>query len=251
MPYPLITEAENHQGNFLLNSLSPASLTSLRPYLSRVTLVRSQALFEDEQRLEHVFFVESGLVMLIANTGDRARVQVNMVGREGFAGIVSLFDDDLTSLQSAQVQIEGSALRISQESFQEALDRLADFRLLCMRHTKATMLQMSQLAACNARHSVSQRLCRLLLMVQERTGGTMLVLTQEDLALMLGVRRAGISTAIASLEASGIVRQARGCVEVTDHMKLLHETCDCYRTMRDRQVDIMKMNPFLPDAMAG
>lgn len=226
-------------------------MDSVRPRLSRVTLVKSQVLFEDDRPLEYVFFVESGLVMLIANTGDNARVQVNMVGREGFAGTVSLFDDDMTSMHSAEVQIAGSAFRMAQAHFQEALERHADFRLLCLRHTKATILQTSQLAACSARHSVSQRLCRLLLMVQDRTGGALLMLTQEELALMLGVRRAGISTAISSLEASRIVRQARRCVEITDRARLLHETCDCYHMMRDRHVGIMRMNSFPREDAAG
>lgn len=235
----------------LLDLLSAESLASVRPHLTRVTLVKSSLLFEDDQRLDHVFFIESGLVMLVANTGDNARVQVNMVGSEGFAGTVSLFDDDLTSMHAAEVRIAGSALRMPQVRFQEAVERLADFRLLCLRHAKATVLQMSQLAACNARHSVSQRLCRLLLMVQDRVGGTMLMLTQGELALMLGVRRAGVSAAVASLEASRIVRQARSCVEVTDRAKLLHETCSCYDMMRSRHAEIMKMNPYLQEDPAG
>jgi len=245
MPHLFSPEIESRRSSLLLDLLSAESMASIRPHLSRVTLVRSQTLFEDDCRLEHVFFVESGLVTLIANTGDNARVQVSMVGREGFAGTVSLFDDDLTSIHAAEVQIAGSALRMPQVQFQEALESLADFRLLCMRHTKANTLQMSQLAACNARHSVSQRLCRLLLMVQDRMGGTTLMLTQEELALMLGVRRAGISTAIASLEASRIVRQARSRIEIADRAKLLYEACDCYHVMKNRHMAIMKMDPHL------
>ncbi len=251
MSFLPVTGIESRQGNLLLGLLSAESWDAVRPRLSRVALVKSQPLFEDDHRLEHVFFVEAGLVMLIANTGDKARVQVNMVGPEGFAGTVSLFDDDLTSIHSAEVQIAGTALRMPQEQFQEALESLADFRLLCMRHAKATVLQTSQLAACGARHSVSQRLCRLLLMVHDRTRGPLLMLTQEEMALMLGVRRAGISTAIASLEASRIVRQARRCVEITDRAKLLHETCDCYHMMKNRHVDILKMDPFLHGNTAG
>lgn len=244
-------DSGNRRGNLLLDLLSADSLASIKPHLTRIPLVKSSLLFEDDHRLDCVFFIESGLVMLVANTGDHARVQVNMVGSEGFAGTVSLFDDDLTSMHSAEVRIAGSALRMPQVQFQEAVERLADLRLLCLRHAKATILQMSQLAACNARHSVSQRLCRLLLMVQDRMGGTMLMLTQEELALMLGVRRAGVSTAIASLEASRIVRQARSCVEVTDRPKLLRETCSCYDMMRSRHADIMKMNPYLQEGEAG
>ncbi len=234
-------DIEDRRSNFLLDLLSTESLSSIQPHLSRISLVKSQLLFEDNHPLDHVFFLESGLAVLIADTGDDSRVQVGMVGREGFAGTVSLFDDDLKSIHTAEMQIAGTAFRMPQVRFQEALESLPDFKLLCLRHTKATTLQMSQLAACNARHSLSQRLCRLLLMVQDRTGDTALILTQGELALMLGVRRAGVSAAVTSLETSQIVRQTRCCIEIIDHAKLSYETCDCYHIIKNRRNDIMRI----------
>lgn len=247
MPIFVDQNVDSCRSNLLLDLLSPESFAAIKSRLVHVNLAKSQVLFKENERVEYVFFLQAGLATLIANTGDNARVQVNMVGREGFAGTVSLFDDDLMSMHSAEIQIAGSALRMPQADFQEALEKLPDFRLLCMRHTKATTVQMSQLAGCNARHSVVQRLCRLLLMVQDRIGSTSLMLTQEELALALalGVRRAGISVAIASLAASRILRQGRNFIEITDRSKLIYETCDCYHVMKNRHASILNMDPFL------
>lgn len=225
--------------NDILRRVTEEDIRSIRPYLSWVNLVRSQVLYENDNPVDTVYFIESGLISLAADTGDSAAVQVAMAGREGFAGTVSMFDDDLTAIHRSTVQITGSAFRMSQAHFQEAVKALPGFNLLCLKHTKTTMLQMSQVAACNARHPVLQRLCRLLLMAQDRVDSTSLVLTQEDLALMLGVRRAGISVAIADLESSHIVRQSRGRLEITDRAKLEGEACKCYSLLRYRNALIM------------
>ena len=226
--------------NKLLNGLCQTSIASIKPYLSKVVLVKTRTLYKDDQPIEAVYFLESGLVTLIADTGDDAQVQVGMVGREGFAGTVSMFDGDLRSTHRAMVQIAGSALCMPQAQFQQAVEDLPDLKTLCMRHLKATILQGVQVAACNARHSILQRLCRLLLMMQERVGGTQMALTQVELSEMLGVHRAGISVAISSLTNAQILSQSRGNLEIVDREKLIYNACRCYSVIRSRSLQTIK-----------
>lgn len=215
--------------NDILSHLPPDQIEILQPHLHRVTLVASQVLYEDKGPVDAVYFLEEGLAALIADTGDGGTVQVGMLGSEGFAGTGAMFDGEFVSTQRGIVQIAGSAYRLERKRFQQALADSIQLRELCLRHTQALMMQISQTAACNAVHVMPQRLTRLLLMTHDRVGTDELRLTQEDIASMLGVRRAGISNVVGELQDDGLIQQARGRVNVLNRPGLEARSCTCYR----------------------
>ena len=218
--------------NDILSQTSPEQLEILRPHLHRVSLVASQVLYEDRGPIDTVYFLEEGLAALIANTGDGGTVQVGMLGSEGFAGTGAMFDGEFVSTQRGVMQIAGSAYRLERKQFQQALDDSVLLRELCLRHVQALMMQISQTAACNAVHALPQRLVRLLLMTHDRVGMDELRLTQEDIANMLGVRRAGVSTFVGELQNEGLIQQARGRVSILNRLALEARSCACYSILK-------------------
>ena len=215
--------------NDILSRIPSDQIKVLQPYLYRVTLVASQVLYEDKGPIDAVYFLEEGLAALIADTGDGGTIQIGMLGSEGFAGTGAMFDGEFVSTQRGVVQIAGSAYRMDRRRFQQALAACAELRELCLRHSQALMMQISQTAACNAVHLMPQRLTRLLLMTHDRIGTDELRLTQEHLAAMMGVRRAGLSNILGKLQDQGLIRQGRGRVNILDRPGLEARSCPCYR----------------------
>lgn len=214
--------------NDILGHIPLVEIESLQPYLHRVTLVASQVLYEDKGPIDAVYFLEAGLAALIADTGDGGTVQVGMLGSEGFAGTGAMFDGEFVSTQRGVMQIAGSAYRMERKRFQQALADCIQLREFCLRHAQALMMQISQTAACNAVHMMPQRLTRLLLMTHDRIGTNELWLTQEDIASMLGVRRAGVSNVVGELQDEGLIQQARGRINILNRAGLEARSCPCY-----------------------
>ncbi len=225
--------------NDILSHIPPDQIEDLRPHLHRVKLVTSQVLYEDKNPVDAVYFLEEGLAALIANTGDSGTIQVGMVGSEGFAGTGAMFDGEFVSTQRGVMQIAGSAYRLERRRFQQALADFIPLRELCLRHVQSLMMQISQTAACNATHVLPQRLTRLLLMTHDRVRTDELRLTQEDIANMLGVRRAGVSTVVGELQAEGLIQQARGRVTILNRHGLEARSCPCYEILKTGTYFIM------------
>ncbi len=234
--------------NELLRAIPPDELQLLRPHLMPVTLVLSQVLHEAEAPVEDIFFLETGLASLTAETHDRGLVEVGMTGREGFVGVTVLLSPEPISTHRAFIQIPGRAHRIRTEVFRELAETLPTLRDRCLRYIQVMLVQNSQIAACNARHDLPGRLARWLLMGRDRIDGDDLPMTQEFLSYMLGVRRAGISVVANALQAQGLIRQSRGRITILDRAGLENKACTCYRVIERHSARIMDV-PARPAAV--
>ena len=225
--------------NELLATLSGDDLERLRPHTQRVTLVLEQVLHEPGEHMDHVYFPESGVVSLTADTGDNGAVEVGMTGREGLVGASVVLNPDATAIHKAVVQVPGAATRMRAAAFREGLDLTPAFRDRCLRYVQVMMVQAAQAAACNARHEVTERLARWLLMSRDKLDSDEMPMTQEFLAMMLGVRRTGVSLITNTLQSMGAIRQSRGRITILDRDLLEAEACNCYRLLEDSRHQIM------------
>jgi CRP-like cAMP-binding protein len=225
--------------NDILSALPITEIELLFPQLNHVTLVSGQALYEPNSPVTDVFFVEEGVVSLTADTHDSGHVEVGLTGREGFVGASVLLNPEPHSVHRAFTQAAGGAYRVSSAAMRSAIDRSAILRDRCLRYVEMLMVQSSQVAACNARHNLPERLARWLLMVRDRIDSDTLPMTQEFLSVMLGVRRSGVSVAAGTLQAGGYIRALRGQIRIVDHAGLEAASCDCYRIIRESQKRIL------------
>ncbi len=225
--------------NSLLAALPQSEIDVLEPQLRPVSLVLHQVLHERGNPVEDVYFIESGVVSLTADTGDVALVEVGMTGREGLVGTSAVLTEKALSIHRGLVQQPGTAHRIGAAAFRAAAESLPQFRRRCFCHVHLTMMQTAQSAACNARHELPQRLARWLLMSHDRAESDNLPMTQEFLSYMLGVRRAGVSVVTNTLQSAGIIRQSRGKLTILDRGKLEAEACSCYRLVEDSRLHLM------------
>ena len=228
--------------NRLLAALAPADLELLRPHLlgGPVALAQDQVLHARGRPIADAFFPEAGVVSLVVEARDSdgaasGSVEVAMTGREGLVGASVLLDPDAVAVHEAFVQIPGAAWRVPAQALREAVEASPALRQYLLRHVQFLVAQGAQAAACNARHTVPQRLARWLLMAHDRADGDELALRQEAVSLMLGVRREGVNLAAGALQDAGLIRQARGRITVLDRPGLERAACGCYRAVRDAQ----------------
>ena len=217
--------------NRILASLPSDELALVQPHLFRASLVASQVVFEKDAPPDAVYFVEQGLIALLADVGNDERIQIGMTGFEGVRGASVMIQPDLVTAYHSVVEVPGWAYRMQVADFHRAVAQAPVFRDLCLRHINAFVRQIAQTSACNGRHDLPRRLCRLLLMAHDRAGGDDLLLTQGQIARMIGVRRAGVSTVMAALQGSDLLRQARGRVTLLDREGVKNLACDCYAMM--------------------
>lgn len=219
--------------NRLLGLLPPSELASFRLRMEPVPLALKDVLLRPEAAVAGLYFIEEGTVSMIATLEDGSRIEVGMVGREGFVGLPLLLGGG-TSAVEAMVQSEGMALRLPARELRAALaEAPALFRLL-LRYVDAFTMQVSQSAACNGRHHIAQRLARWLLMTHDRVGSDRFVMTQEFMSTMLGVRRPSVTRTIGALQAMSLIRHGQGVVTIRDRAGLEAVACDCYATVRRR-----------------
>ena len=181
--------------------------------------------------VEAVLFPESGIVSLITTLDDGEQVEVGVVGREGLIGLPLVFGDD-RSLVEARVQVEGTALRLDAAALRDGMEESPALRDVLLRYALAFQAQVTLTAGCNARHPIEQRLARWLLIAHDRAEGDEFPMTQEFMAMMLGVRRPGVSLAAGVLQKAGLIRYIRGRMAVTDRPGLEAASCECYHTAR-------------------
>ncbi len=223
------------RGNKLLSALPPAEMSRLHPMLTRVRWVSGQVLHEAGERIEHVIFVEEGFASMVAQAdggGGSSGVEVGLIGREGMVGYPVLLNPEAASYNRAMVQMPGSALRMSAEALRDSIDALPVLRRILFGALEVSMAQVAQTAACNSQHSLLQRLTRWLLMAHDRVDGDELALTQHFLATMLGVRRSGVTGALASLQAARLVEQRRGYVIICARPGLEAAACGCHERVQ-------------------
>src|SRR6187549_2565893 len=220
----------NPVGNKLLEALSGAERERLHPNLEAVLMPLGEVVYESGRPLHHVYFPTDSIVSLLYVLENGASAEIAVVGNEGVVGI-SLFMGGESTPSRAVVQSAGQGFRLKAQAIKDEFKRAPVLHLL-LRYTQALITQMAQTAVCNRHHSLDQQLCRWLLLSLDRLQGNELVMTQELIANMLGVRRAGVTEAALKLQRMGIIRYARGHITVTDRPALEGQTCECYAVVK-------------------
>jgi CRP-like cAMP-binding protein len=217
--------------NHLLAALSEAERARLYPHLRLVPMPLGHALYESGDVLRYVFFPLDCIVSLLYVLENGASAEISVVGREGLIG-VALFMGGETTPSRAIVQSAGHAYRLDGQRLKDEFHRNGGLQLLLLRYTQTLITQMAQTAVCNRHHSVDQQLCRWLLLSLDRLPSDKLVMTQELIANMLGVRREGVTEAAGKLQKLGVIRYIRGHITVTDRPKLEQLCCECYSVVK-------------------
>jgi CRP-like cAMP-binding protein len=217
--------------NGLLAALPPEDLERLRPRLRLVPLALGDSLYESGMALHHVYFPIDSIVSLLCVMADGASAEIAVVGNEGIVG-VSLFMGGETTPSRAVVQSAGSAYRLKAELLKAEFLQGGPMQHVLLRYTQALITQMAQTAVCNRHHSLDQQLCRWLLLSLDRLSSNELVMTQELIANMLGVRREGVTEGATKLQQLGLIRYVRGHITVLDRAGLEARSCECYSVVK-------------------
>jgi CRP-like cAMP-binding protein len=217
--------------NHLLAALPTAEFKRLAPHLEPVPMRLGDMLYEPGEQLLHAYFPTTAIVSLHYVMESGATAETAGVGNEGVVGI-PLFMGGNTTPSSAVVQTSGHAYRLASRRLKDEFNRGGLMQHLLLRYTQALITQMTQTAACNRHHSVEQQLCRWLLLTLDRVSARELIMTQELVAGMLGVRREGITEAVGRLQRAGFVRYRRGHIAVLERSGLETRACECYAAVR-------------------
>ena len=230
------------RANHLLAALPDAEWQRWRLHLEAVDMPLGQVLYESGSTLGHAYFPTTAIVSLLYVMESGASAEIAVVGNEGIVGI-SLFMGGESTPSRAVVQSAGRGLRLTAALIKDEFTRAPVLHLL-LRYTQALITQMSQTAVCNRHHSLDQQLCRWLLLSLDRLQGNELVMTQELIANMLGVRREGVTDGALKLQKAGLIRYARGHITVTDRPGLERRCCECYAVVKK------EYDRLLPDRIA-
>jgi CRP-like cAMP-binding protein len=217
--------------NDLLAALPAGDYQRILPELEFVALPLGLSLYESGGRLEYVYFVTAGIVSLLYVMEDGASAEIAITGCEGMVGI-SLFMGGETTPSRAVVQCGGHAYRLPASVLMREFDRGGELQHLLLRFTQALITQMAQTAVCNRHHSIEQQLCRWLLLSMDRLPTNELVMTQELISNMLGVRREGVTEAAGTLQQAGLIRYQRGRITMLDRPGLERRVCECYAVVK-------------------
>jgi CRP-like cAMP-binding protein len=213
--------------NLLLTALPKTIRDRWSPHLESVEMPLAQVLYESGATLSHVYFPTTAIISLLYVLENGSSAEIAIVGNEGIVGI-SLFMGGNSTPSRTVVQSAGRGLRLKAEILEDEFNQTGPVQHLLLRYTQALITQMAQTAVCNRHHSLDQQLCRWLLLSLDRLRGDELIMTQELIANMLGVRREGVTEAASKLQRAGLIRYARGRLTVVDRIGLEKRTCECY-----------------------
>ena len=223
------------RGNRLVAALAvlaPSEAEWIMTEIEPVELDLGQVIAESNEPFRHVYFPETAVFSVISRMADGTAVEVGTVGNEGLAGLAVFLDTD-ACVNETVAQIPGTSGRIESARFVDGAATRPGLRKLLNRYTEAYLTQVAQTAACNRLHGIEARCARWLLMTHDRVGeAERFPLTQEYLAIMLGVRRGGVSLAAAALRDAGLIRYSRGAIRVVDRAGLERSACECYGIVR-------------------
>ena len=219
------------RANHLLAALPDAEWQRWRPQLEWVELPLGKVMYESGRTLSHVYFPANAIVSLLYVMEDGASAEIAVVGNEGVVGI-SLFMGGESTPSRAVVQSAGQGFRMRAAVLKDEFHRSGPVLHLLLRYTQALITQMAQTAVCNRHHSLDQQLCRWLLLSLDRLRGDELVMTQELIANMLGVRREGVTESAIKLQKAGLIQYARGRITVLDRPGLEGRSCECYAVVK-------------------
>lgn len=218
--------------NHLLNALHKAEYDRLFSELELVKMPLGHVIYEAGGHLKNVYFPTTSIVSLlfVMENGDSAEIAV--VGNDGIVGI-SLFMGGETTPSRAIVQSEGYAYKLNASFLKEEFNRAGPVMRLLLRYTQALITQMAQTAVCNRHHTIEQQLCRWLLLSLDRLDSLELIMTQELISNMLGVRREGVTEAAGKLHRLGLINYSRGRITVLNRPGLENVVCECYQVVKD------------------
>ncbi len=217
--------------NQLLASLPPAEMARWKSQLEEIEMPLGQVLYEPGTTLSHVYFPTTAIVSLLYVMDNGTSAEIAVVGSEGIVGI-SLFMGGESTPSRAVVQSAGRGLRLKAQLMKDEFNRAGPVLHLLLRYTQALITQMAQTAVCNRHHSLDQQLCRWLLLSLDRLTGVELVMTQELIANMLGVRREGVTESAMKLQRAGLIRYSRGRITIIDREGLEKRSCECYAVVK-------------------
>jgi CRP-like cAMP-binding protein len=218
--------------NHLLAAMAGADLRRWLPQLERVEMPLGQVLYEPGSLLSHVYFPTTAIVSLLCVTKNTASSECAVVGNEGMVGVALSMGGDFT-VGRAVVHSAGHGFRLQAQTMKDEFNRGGPVLHLMLRYAQALMTQMAQTAVCNRHHVLDQQLCRWLLLSLDRLrSGNELLMTQELIASMLGVRREGVTESALKLQEAGLIRYSRGRIEVLDRKALEKRACECYALVK-------------------
>lgn len=237
-----MTFTEDPHKNHLLAALPDAEWQRWLPDLEQVELQLGQVIYESGRVQDHVYFPTTAIVSLLYVLENGASAEIAVAGNEGIVG-VSLFMGGGSTLSRAVVQSGGMGFRLKAHAMKVEFNRAGIVMRLLLRYTQALITQMAQTAVCNRHHTLDQQLCRWLLLSLDRLAGSVLLMTQELISNMLGVRREGVTEAALKLQAAGLIRYARGRITVLNRPGLELRSCECYAVVKQ---EYDRLLPDLP-----
>jgi CRP-like cAMP-binding protein len=234
--------------NHLLAALPEDAYARLQPHLELVPMLLGQVLYEPSVKMHYVYFPTTAIVSLLYVTADGASAEIAVTGNEGIVG-VSLFMGGETTTSRAIVQSAGHAYRLKARLLKDEFNRAESCHAcalhdLLLRYTQALLTQTAQTAVCNRHHTLDQQFCRWLLLSFDRLSSNELIMTQELIANMLGVRRESVTEAAGNVQRAGLVEYHRGHITVLDRPGLEARTCECYAVVKK------EYDRLLPEARA-
>jgi CRP-like cAMP-binding protein len=228
---PLTEQQHKPTDNHLLNALSVEVQQRLFPHLELVEMPLSKVLYESGDVLRYVYFPTNCIVSLLYVMENGSSAEISVVGFEGLVG-VALFMGGESTTSRGIVQSAGYAYRLLGQRMKDEFNRHGELLLLMLRYSQTLITQMAQTAVCNRHHSIDQQLCRWLLLSLDRLKDNHLVMTQELIANMLGVRREGVAEAAGRLRKKGVIDYSRGHIVVTNRPKMELLSCECYAVVK-------------------
>ncbi len=226
------TVKNNALKNHLLAALPKEEFARLEPDLESVDLPLGTVIYESGDRMTHVYFPTTAIISLLYIMENGGTAEIGIAGNNGLIGS-ALFMGSKSTTSRAVVQSTGDAVRIKAKPLQTEFDRGGQFQKLLLRYTQTLMTQISQTAVCNRLHTVDQHLCRWLLINHDQLDTNKLVMTQELIANMLGVRREGVTVAAQKLQEKGLIKYVRGTITMLDRKGLEAAACECYQIVMD------------------
>lgn len=225
--------------NHFLDSLDGADIRLLEPSLSDVTLPRNELIVDAGDAITSVYLPASCILSVVTVMKDGSQVESRTIGREGGYGLLHALGSAL-SFERMVIQVGGQAWRLPIEVLRDAADQSRNLRRAIVHHAQATLVQSTQAVACNSLHGAEQRLCRWLLLTQDRLSSDVVPLTQEHLAIMLGVQRTTVTALASELQARGFISYVRGKITICDRPALENCACECYSAMQRGVAALLK-----------
>ena len=238
----MLASSPDPKQNVLLAALPAAEWQRWHAHLEPVDLYLGQVVYEPGDTMAHVYFPTTAIVSLLYVLDDGASAEIAVVGNEGVVGI-SLFMGGESTPSRAVVQSAGHGYRLNSELLKTEFNRAGAATHLLLRYTQALITQMAQTAVCNRHHTLDQQLCRWMLLSLDRLRGSELVMTQQLIANMLGVRREGVTESALKLQKAGLIRYSRGHITVLDRAGLERSTCECYAVVKKEYDRLLPAKP--------